>query len=50
MTKGEPMAEDIGSSSREQAPSFNWGKALMAGLVATVIITVSMALFGMNIM
>src|SRR5918993_874192 len=44
------MAEDIGGSSRGQASSFNLGKALMAGLVATVIITVSMALFGMNIM
>ena len=44
------MAEDIGTSSRGQASSFNWGKALMAGLIATVIITVSMALFGMNIM
>ena len=44
------MAEDIGGSSRGQASSFNWGKALMAGLVATVIITISMALFGMNIM
>lgn len=28
----------------------DWGRAIMAGLVATVLITVSMALFGMNIM
>lgn len=44
------MSEDIGASSREQASSFNLGKALMAGLIATVIITISMALFGMNVM
>lgn len=35
---------------REEGRSIDWMRAIMAGLIATVVITVSMALFGTNIM
>lgn len=44
------MAEDSIVSMSGQTSRFSLGRALIAGLVATVIITISMALFGMNIM
>ncbi len=48
------MAPEVDARSRmvgETAKSrVDWGRALLAGLVATVIITISMGLFGMNIM
>jgi hypothetical protein len=54
-TKGENlMAQEVDARSRmdgETARSrVDWARALLAGLVATVIITISMGLFGMNIM
>lgn len=49
------MAEAIdarmhGRDESGAAGRVDWGRALIAGLVATAAITVSMALFGMNIM
>ncbi|MCA1636406.1 MAG: hypothetical protein LC802_22620, partial [Acidobacteria bacterium] len=39
-----------GRDESGSAVRVDWGRALIAGLVATVAITLSMALFGMNIM
>jgi hypothetical protein len=47
------MAQEVDARSRmdgEARSHVDWGRALLAGLVATVIITISMGLFGMNIM
>lgn len=49
------MAEAIDDRLHERDESgaggrVDWGRALMAGLAATVAITISMALFGMNVM
>lgn len=37
-------------ASQSPSKTIDWGKALLAGLIATVVITVTMALFGQNIM
>jgi hypothetical protein len=42
--------ETRSAAANAPAPSIDWSKALVAGLVATVVITVTMALFGQNIL
>jgi hypothetical protein len=42
--------ETRSTAANAPAPPIDWGKALVAGLVATVVITVTMALFGQNIL
>lgn len=38
------------NETRSASVTIDWGRAIMAGLVATIVITITMALFGQNIM